>query len=86
MIPEGKKAVNEIKDGHSLALDGHSTATKLTLGPRSALLPQARSTPKLPVDTSYESVQENINRKLIHSEILKSDPAVFRRYCGNRLI
>lgn len=79
MLPEGKGAVNEIKYGHSLSLDGHSTTTKFVVPPRSSLLAKARSTPKLPVDTSYEAVQENINRKLIHSEVYNANPTVFRR-------
>jgi hypothetical protein len=82
MLPEGKRAVSEIKAGHSLSLDGHSTTTKLIVEPRSVLLARANSTPKIPLDTSYESVQENINRKLIHSQVYSSNPKVFRRFVG----
>jgi hypothetical protein len=82
MLPEGKRAVSEIKAGHSLSLDGHSTTTKLIVEPRSVLLARANSTPKIPLDTSYESVQENLNRKLIHSQVYSSNPKVFRRFVG----
>lgn len=79
MLPEGKIAVNTIKSGHSLSLDGHTSIIPNIVNPRSALLTRALSTPKIPVDTSYESVQENINRKIIHSQVYSSNPNIFKR-------
>ena len=79
MIPEGKIAVSTIKSGHSLSLDGHSTGVVNLVNPRSVLLARALSTPKIPIDTSYESVQETINRKIIHSQVFASNPGVFKR-------
>ncbi len=79
-IMDGKIAVSTLKAGHSLSLNGHTTTVANTVGPRSALLCRAQSTPKLPIDTSYESVQENINRKILHSHIYSANPDVFKRF------
>mmetsp|Transcript_15662 Transcript_15662/g.16406 ORF Transcript_15662/g.16406 Transcript_15662/m.16406 type:complete len:322 (+) Transcript_15662:26-991(+) len=79
MLPEGKIAVSTIKSGHSLSLDGHTSTIANIVAPRSALLTRALSTPKIPVDTSYESVQENINRKILHSQVFSSNPNIFKR-------
>lgn len=72
-------ALNALKSGHSLSFDRHDTTIPDKVGPRSALLSKAKSIPKLPCDTSYEAVQESINRKLLHQHIYSQNNAVFRR-------
>lgn len=74
------RSIHYYKNGHSLSLDEHIHIVPKTVNPRSALLKRANSMPKMPNDTSFESVQEDINRKLLHKTILSKNPAAFRRW------
>ena len=68
-----------LKSGHSLALDGHYENVPHRVHPQSRMLSKMRSIPKLPTDTSYEAVQESVNRKLLHQIVHTNNPNVFRR-------
>jgi hypothetical protein len=68
-----------LKSGHSLALDGHYENVPHRVHPQSRMLSKMRSIPKLPTDTSYEAVQESVNRKLLHQIVHTNNPTVFRR-------
>lgn len=68
-----------LKSGHSLSLDGHFANTPHRVHPRSALMGKMKSIPKLPVDNSYEAVQEAINRSVLHRVVYEKNPHVFRR-------
>ena len=68
-----------LKSGHSLSMDGHYSNVPHRVHPKSCLMGKMRSIPKIPVDTSYEAVQESINRKVLHQMVYEKNPNVFKR-------
>mmetsp|Transcript_20362 Transcript_20362/g.37786 ORF Transcript_20362/g.37786 Transcript_20362/m.37786 type:complete len:331 (-) Transcript_20362:218-1210(-) len=68
-----------LKSGHSSCLDGHFQSVPHRVHPKSQMLSKVRSIPKIPVDTSYDAVQESVNRTLLHQLVHSSNPKVFRR-------
>jgi hypothetical protein len=76
---ELERAIHHYKNGHSLSLDEHVHIIPAKVDPRSAMLKRANSMPKVPNDTSFESVQEDINRQLLHRTIMSRNPTAFRR-------
>ena len=75
-----QSAIHHYKNGHTLSLDEHNQSIPAKVGPRSALLKRMNSVPKMPLDVTYEVVQEEINRRVLHKTILERNPAAFRRY------
>ena len=68
-----------LKSGHSVSLDGHHSNLPHTVPPKSRMIEKTRSIPKIPGDTSFESVQEGLNRRHLHKTVLDLNPKVFRR-------
>lgn len=69
-----------LKSGHSLCMDGHYSNVPHRVHPKSRMMTQVRSIPKIPVDNSYEAVQESVNRSLLHKLAYDQNPHVFKRY------
>lgn len=68
-----------LKSGHSLSLDGHYSNVSQCVNPKSRMIAKMRSIPKIPCDTSFEAVQESVNRTVLHKIVCDSDPHAFRR-------
>lgn len=76
---ESAELEQTLKSGHSLSLDGHRDQVPLRVSPQSCILKKMRSNPKIAVDTSYEAVQEEVNRNVLHEVVLSRNPQVFKR-------